>query len=204
MDINLTKKELLSIDSYQFYQKYLLGNEVWYYKVHLEDSQYSNKYDSMKRFIASELGLHFNNIAIFGSAKIGFSLNPQKDFREFNAKSDIDLAIVSEELFHKFWKSYLEMHSNLRYIKKYSIVTSSLFRQFITLDGLDNLSPFFVEWTKKTSGFVKDLQLLFDFKEHDINYRIFYSWDAVQRYYVRNIDDLKKIEEKKEEKKYDQ
>lgn len=198
MDIERIKQEVLNSESLTFYHNHLLGNEVWYYKVHISGQNYSAIYDNMKRYIATKLNIHFNDISIFGSAKIGFSLNPDKNFRNFHKGSDIDIVLVSSELFYRFWDAYLEMHSGMRYIKKYPTVTSSLFRQFICLDGFDDYSEPFIEWNKKTAGFQKDLQLLYHFNNHKVNYRIFDSWNAVQRYYVRNIEDLKKIYNKME------
>ncbi|NIK69333.1 hypothetical protein [Paenibacillus sp. BK720] len=192
MNVEQMKQDVMNIDSLDFYQKYLLGNEVWYYKNFLGKSDFSRIYDEMKRYIANKLGIHINDIAIFGSAKIGFSLNPKKGFRDFTEKSDIDIVLVSRNLFYQFWNAYLEMYSGQRYIKKYQRVTSSLFRQFICLDGFDDSNERFIEWNKRASGFQKDLQLFYDIKEHTINYRIFDSWDAVQRYYTRNLDDLKR------------
>ncbi len=192
MDVDQIKYEVMTLESLDFYQRYLLGNEVWYYKNYLKISDYSRIYDDMKRYIANKLSIHVNDIAVFGSAKIGFSLNPYKDFRDFWDKSDFDIVLVSRGLFYHFWNAYLEMHSNQRFIANYKRITSALFRQFICLDGLDDSSQAFSDWNKKTGGFQKDLQLLYHVKDHTVNYRIFDSWDAVQRYYVRNLDDLKR------------
>ena len=57
----------------EIYYKYLIGQEVWYFKNDHQD--HSNKYDDFKKFISNKLDIPFNNIAIVGSAKTKFSLN---------------------------------------------------------------------------------------------------------------------------------
>jgi len=56
----------------------------------------------------SKLGLSEKNISIVGSAKIGFSLNPDTFPRRFTDRSDIDIVVVDKELFDKVWFIMLE------------------------------------------------------------------------------------------------
>jgi hypothetical protein len=48
-------------------------------------------------------------IAVVGSGNWRYSLNPEKGFREFCSKSDVDVAIVSTTRFHEFWEE-MRMH----------------------------------------------------------------------------------------------
>ncbi|MFB0772847.1 hypothetical protein [Proteus cibi] len=41
----------------------------------------------------------YKDFIIVGSAKLGYSLNPKKNYRNFTAKSDIDVAIIDQGLF---------------------------------------------------------------------------------------------------------
>lgn len=54
--------------------------------------------------IADYWHVHPNrDVYIVGSAKLGFSISPVKRWRRFGDESDIDVAVVSETLFEKFW-----------------------------------------------------------------------------------------------------
>ena len=50
-----------------------------------------------------------------GSGNWGFSLHPDKALREFGATSDIDIAVISAEQFHKTWEELRRVHRSLWY-----------------------------------------------------------------------------------------
>ncbi|WP_438349202.1 hypothetical protein ACP8HI_00435 [Paenibacillus sp. FA6] len=185
------KRDILENDIYNIYRTNLLGNEVWYFKDYLQDPDYSRTYDNLKHFISEKLAVHFNNVAIFGSAKTGYSFSPNKDFRIFNECSDIDIVVVSQTMFSYFWTEYMDIHAkSIRPINNYPYVAKAIFQKFIVFNGFDLSNEAYVKWHKQESDFKKDLQLNFNIV-HDINYRIFESWDAVQNYYMRSIHILK-------------
>src|SRR5690606_27022468 len=68
-----------------------------------------NDYVSWKRELAKQLEVDAACVTLVGSAAIGISLNPSKNFREFNDDSDIDVAIVSHYHFTVAWR-YLRMN----------------------------------------------------------------------------------------------
>ena len=58
----------------------------------------------LKQEIALNFSLEVNqDIFIVGSAKMGFSVAPHKRYRDFGDRSDIDVAIVSHDLYQKVW-----------------------------------------------------------------------------------------------------
>lgn len=59
-------------------------------------------YFELRREISDHFQLHPNQIVVVGSSRLGFSLKPEKRFKEIEPK-DIDVAIVSESLFNQFW-----------------------------------------------------------------------------------------------------
>ncbi|MNW49637.1 hypothetical protein D3C74_270640 [compost metagenome] len=191
LDLESMKQEILEKDEICIYRNYLLGNEVWYYKEFLRDLNYSRTYDNLKHFISDKLRVHFNDIAIFGSAKTGYSFSPEKNFKLFDDSSDIDITVVSQTRFMMFWNAYAKMHTNsIRPISEYGYVAKCIFQKFITFKGFDLNNDTYKNWYKQESDFKKNLQLEFNISQ-DINYRIFESWDAVQSYYTRNIKILK-------------
>lgn len=54
------------------------------------------------------------NIIVVGSAKLGFSIAPSKRFRDIHDESDIDVAIIDEELFDSYWEKLFEFNINIK------------------------------------------------------------------------------------------
>ncbi len=181
------KNDLLDpgCDLTRVYKKYIMAGEVWYFKERF-GKDWFGKYDDFKLFISDKLGVHFNDISVAGSAKLGFSINPDKNYKLFDDKSDLDIIIVSQVIFYRFWNAYLvDSYSPIR-INNYTYVCKCIFRKFITFDGFNKTNKDYCEWQKRTKGFEKDLQLRFDI-EHEIHYRIFESWEAAQMYYISGL-----------------
>ena len=53
--------------------------------------------------LSEDLGVDSHALSIIGSAALGFSLNPNKNFRYFDENSDIDLSIISHHHFEIGW-----------------------------------------------------------------------------------------------------
>lgn len=68
--------------------------------VHLTE----DAFESMRLRIAHNFSVHPTNIFVVGSAKLGFSIAPEKRWIPFNDESDIDVAIVSPELYLAVWR----------------------------------------------------------------------------------------------------
>ena len=67
-----------------------------------------DKYYNLKAEVAENFKIHPSEVLIVGSAKTGFSIAPQKRFRFFNDKSDIDVAIISPFLFDRIWQQVFD------------------------------------------------------------------------------------------------
>ena len=186
--IDSIKTDLNALDTNKFYKKYLLGQDVWYFKQR-NPKNYMQVYDDFKHYVSEKLEIHFNNISIVGSAKTGISLSPEKGFKIFNEKSDIDLVLVSPELFKKFWDAYLDLYSQRKNFG-YTYVASNIFRRFVSIKRPDPTHPTFKAWITKVESFNKDYQVLFNI-ESEINYRIYESWESVERYHHKGIEELK-------------
>lgn len=66
--------------------------------------------DVLFNHLSGALEISEQNMTIVGSAKIGFSLSPDAFPRQFSEQSDIDVLIVDESLFDKFWMAMLGWH----------------------------------------------------------------------------------------------
>ncbi len=71
-------------------------------------------YDAMRSWLARRLGISPKEITMVGSARLGQSLDPNQLGKEFSSNSDLDLTIVSPELFQRIatefsiWKQDFE------------------------------------------------------------------------------------------------
>lgn len=53
-------------------------------------------YIDWKHALANKIKVDSASILIIGSSSVGISLNPNKNYRDFNNESDIDVAIISD------------------------------------------------------------------------------------------------------------
>jgi hypothetical protein len=58
--------------------------------------------------LAAALGKLPGSIQVVGSGRLGFSLNPKNFKRPFSDASDLDVAVIDEELFDSVWHTLLE------------------------------------------------------------------------------------------------
>ena len=71
-------------------------------------SNHPEVHDQVVRSISKGLNVAPSNICVIGSARIGFSLSPERFGEPFNQFSDIDIIIVSSSLFDPSWVNILE------------------------------------------------------------------------------------------------
>lgn len=71
-----------------------------------------DQYFSLRTEVASHFNLHPNEILIVGSAKLGFSIAPNKRYINFSDTSDIDVVLVSNSLFDEIWQSTFDYYNN--------------------------------------------------------------------------------------------
>ncbi|MER5112094.1 hypothetical protein [Serratia marcescens] len=192
-NVALFKQALQNNDVSYVYRKYLLGHDVWYFREKLRLTDFAHRYDDFKITMSQKLGVHINNIAIVGSAKLGFSITPteEKMFREFSETSDIDIVVVSSELFRSSWAAFLDIQSK-KYLKGYSAITSNIFRRFVSLKEVDATNEFFRGWIGKMEPCQARLQIVYSMP-NEINYRIYESWEDVERYHIKGLAKLKEM-----------
>lgn len=196
-------KDLIkSKDAEEIYEEFFVGNDVWYFKELLRATDPSKDYDEVKKLLAKKLGLHSNEIAIVGSAKLGFSVTPTPDkmFKDFcdssddpKEISDIDIGIVNAELFYKLWQAYFDLSYKGGIpddMKKY--MRKNVFQKFIMINSEIIDHPNLQEWFKKISPCMADLQTIYGIS-HEVNYRIYESWDAMSRYHINGLHKLKNL-----------
>ena len=58
-----------------------------------------DKEHELAKLVQEYFNVNYKDFIIVGSAQLGYSLSPAKNYRNFNTKSDIDLAIIDSKLF---------------------------------------------------------------------------------------------------------
>ena len=95
--INSFKSELGQLAPVDVVRKHIIHGNCAF----VEDSAYFE----LRSIVAQKYGVHTNDVLVVGSSKLGFSIAPTKRYRHFGDRSDVDLVIVSEDLFDRIWKA---------------------------------------------------------------------------------------------------
>ncbi|MCU7891334.1 MAG: hypothetical protein KZQ78_06865 [Candidatus Thiodiazotropha sp. (ex Ustalcina ferruginea)] len=73
----------------------------------------AKSFKNWRRKLAGLVEVDASEVVIIGSGAFGVSLNPHKNFRAFDEKSDIDVAIISEYFFNTFWRFLRNLGTNI-------------------------------------------------------------------------------------------
>lgn len=192
------KSDLLSLDVRQFYLKYIVRSDNWYFEnvLGFQQEQLIKLSDDFRLIISESLGISFNNVLIVGSSKTGYSFSPgEKRFAPFCVNgtdrpiSDIDIAIISPDLYHKFWKLFRQNYT-LQNKAKYPKIYTEIYRGFINEKRIISIEGCRKEWTDISTKSKKRIAETF-FVQHKINYRIYRSWEDFEEYNLSGIQKLK-------------
>lgn len=192
------QSDLLSLEPKEFYLKHIVKSNNWYFSeyLHIPPEEMIDKMDFFKEIVSKELGISFHSLQIVGSAKTGYSLSPTKLFNPFHdeapgaSPSDIDIAIISERLFLKFWDE-LRKIKGIWYKHYYNHLTESIFRGYINEKDLQKIDVLREEWEEMIRPVNLSLQDRLGFV-HPITYRLYRSWDDLEEYQIIGITKAKR------------
>lgn len=141
----------------------------------------------VKLTIAKQLGIDSCSVVFVGSSCTGFSMNPTKNFKVFDEKSDIDIAIVSYYYFNVAWRWLRQQDATLLRGSVKKAYTSH--RNFYVFDGtiatdkILKFLPFGTVW-KNVIDELKENPI---FNGRDIHFRLYQDHKALVDYHVKNI-----------------
>ncbi len=194
------KKDLLELDERQFYLKYIVRSENWYFEnvLNCPADQLIQMSDDFRMIVSETLGISFNSVLIVGSSKTGYSLSPkEKTFAPFSVSgedrkiSDIDVAIISSELFNKYWQLFRKSYTK-RQGTKYQKIYPEIYRGFINEGRITDIPGCRAEWRATVADSKRKLSEKF-FTKHAVSYRIYRSWEDFEEYNLKGIQDLKEV-----------
>jgi hypothetical protein len=135
------------------------------------------------------LGIDPRAISVVGSASLGFSLNPNKDFKSFDADSDVDVAVVSHRTFEWAWEHLRTLGANRlgmtveaqRAVDRHR--RGYVFDGTIATDFIVQYLPFGADWLKAFSHMAG----LPPTESRDIKARIYRDFDSLRQYQLRGV-----------------
>lgn len=100
MSVDRFKSDLTILDSNQMVDRWLLTGSCSV----IDDGTTHSVADA----IAKHFEIEYTSIMVVGSARLGFSIKSTRRYEPFGEESDVDVAIVSTELFERVWKEAYE------------------------------------------------------------------------------------------------
>ncbi len=201
--VDTIKQDIKALSERDFYLKYIVRSDNWYFENVLGYSKdrLTDISDDFRMTISEELGISFNSIMIVGSSKIGYSLSPHKLLLPFSADgaertaSDIDVAIISSEVFERFWKLFRENYSSkysafYRGTDRSSGIFCEVYRGYINEKSILNVSECRKPWMELCGESKKKLRDKL-FIQNEVTYRIYRSWEDFEEYNLKNIAKVK-------------
>lgn len=159
----------------QVVQKHIIGGDCF--------TLTADKHFELKRTVADRFNLNPHSVIVVGSAKLGFSIARHKRYRHFGNVSDIDVAIVSDELFDKVWQLVFEYSMSPGrdiYWDKDNRFKTYLFRGWIRPDKLPPPSGF--EYRTEWFEFFRSLTASGAYGEYKVGAGLYRSMYFLERY----------------------
>ena len=187
--------DLQKLNVRDFYLKYLLRAENWYFEKILEipKEDILHTVDDFKLLVSDVFGVGFNNIAMVGSGKTGYSFSPKNYLRPFvidgDNQSDIDIAIISSKLFHQYWELFRKGY-DITNKRLYDFISRGIYRGYISENDIMHINECRIQWVDKSRECTKKLQRTMYFK-HEIHYRIYNEWSDLEEYHKQSIIGMK-------------
>lgn len=196
--IDIIKSDLFNLTEYEFITKYFISSKNWYFNDFLgySDLETIQRETEFKEKIKKSFNLTNEEIIFVGSGKIGYSLSPEKLFRPFRVDnlagkpSDLDIAIISEDIYHEYWRLFRSSYSP-QYSHTYKYISREIYRGYINERNINEIPNCRKNWTNLVRKLRKHLSNEFHFK-HEVTYRIYRNKDDFYEYFIQNLIQLKR------------
>ncbi|WP_434999785.1 hypothetical protein ACRZ5S_18190 [Vibrio scophthalmi] len=192
------KSDCMSLKEDIVVQKHLVDGTSYFFQLYYDEAEEF----VFKKSLAESLDVHIRDIAIVGSGKLGFSIKPsQSDSRLYqfkvfdqdfdedpsNKKSDLDVAIVSGQLFDEQLVS-LYNHTDAYMDTVFSGGAKNQFAKYV-LKGWIRPDKLPDDYT--ISPTINNVQEELSNKyKRDVNIGIYKSWYYFEQYHRNNIQTL--------------
>lgn len=145
----------------------------------------SNIFNQLQIEIGRHFGIHPSTIIMVGSGKLGFSIAPDKRYQPFGNESDIDIAVVSENLYRQIWQEVFTYDNSVRnWISREKFGIYHL-KGWIRPDKLPAAHTF--NRTKEWWEFFQSLTASNRFGPYKIRAGLFFSMDFLESYQAQCV-----------------
>lgn len=199
------KEDLIKMTDNEFYEKYIVRSDNWYFEKYLgiPPKDLIKVNDDYRLIISKCFNVSINSIMMVGSGKTGFSFSPPNPSRERNKtlqpfeekertrkESDIDIAIISNDYFHRMWNAIRKTKYNGFLEETYKHVSREIFRGFISER---NITEFFESRRIWEEASIKAKRTLMEelYLKHSISFRIYRNENDFKEYNLQGIAQLK-------------
>ena len=183
--------QIVRTDAREFCETQLFSIENWLFD-QSGTSELLGNYSDFRESIASVINIDADAVRLVGSARFGFSMNPRKGIRAFNDESDLDVVIVSQELYHTIWFEFRSAYYNgYTWIK--SRHSGDIFRRFLHVlpDGNYN-SEYLKDTARRLDNMRRQVNLSTGLAR-ELKYRIYEDWDAALDYHAHGVRKLQRM-----------
>ena len=186
------RKALRETSSTDFCRNHVFDDDTWLFD-NAEELGIVGSYTDFRKQLGSAIQVPAKDIAIVGSAKLGYSLNPEPRgdlFKQFGDHSDIDTVIVSANLFDEIWTQFKEAFFN-GYTNLAEEHAKELFKGFIVLASATKYNT---KYLRELSAKMLEVRRTLQKKlrlDYPIRYRIYSRWSDVTLYHAWSIERLR-------------
>lgn len=147
-------------------------------------------YFDLRSKVAKKFELHPNEVLVVGSAKLGFSIAPEKEYELFSDESDIDVALVSSKLFDQVSEDIFSYKQEAGDWPEYGEFADHLFQGWIRPDMFPRspVFPFGKKWWDFFLG-LTDSQKYGDYKISGALYKSYFFIENYQEDCVQQCKD---------------
>ena len=180
------KEDLNVLSSLQVVRKHIISGECC--------ALTQNQYFDLRSEIANCFELHPNEVLVVGSAKLGFSVAPNKRYCPFRDVSDIDVVLVSAKLFDEIWEYVFRYKKKGGDWPKYDDFVNYFFQGWIRPDKLpeSDMFPFGKKWWNFFQAVTKS-RMYGDYKITGAVYKSYFHLEDYQKNCVQQCIDEKNI-----------
>lgn len=152
-----------------------------------------DSYIQWKNKLSELIGVDSKSIVFTGTSSVGYSLNPYKNFKEFSADSDIDVAIISSHYFDITWHFLRNLGAKYHRFKPdvQNVINEHrdkyIYFGTIATDKIIHILPFAQQWIEA----MDEMKKYSPTKKREINFRIYKDFEALKSYQVIGINKIK-------------
>jgi len=183
--------EIAEADPVAFCQDRVFALDSWLFDESNLD-ELTGDYVDFRAAISDTVGVSEGDVRLVGSARFGLSMSPSKGVRPFNDQSDLDVVIVSSDLFNEVWGEFRATYYN-GYTWVKSRHSGDIFRRFLNLVRAGNYeTDYLKKVARRLDGMARTVVLRTGLSR-DLKYRIYEDWDAATEYHAYGVRKLQRI-----------